>query len=475
MDARFLAHNSHLDGLEAFVRQDPHLRRLADQPLVWESPLLGRLPDSVPGVYTLGGARQVGKSTLLKQWMARLMRAGRDPRAIAFLSGELVDDHHALHRLLTETLDSPVDDPVRFLLIDEVSYISEWDRAVKFLADAGALERVVVLLTGSDLGLIRDVRTHLPGRRGAAAEVDFHLHPLAWMETCELVGTLTVGERETLAGRRPFDRRALSADAWARCWTALDQYLVHGGFLTAINDFHAHETIRPATLAVYSDWIRGDFLKRGKREAYLRDVLTAIGARLGSHASWNALARDLTIDHPATVADYVELLERMDAVVVQKALREDRLAGAPKKAKKLAFTDPFILHAVRAWLQPHPDPYAGQILPFLADPESAAAVIEGVAVAHARRCFPTYYIKAAGEVDLAVVSGRRFYPLEIKWRAQLRPSDLKQVGKYEQAWIAARTETLHEVAGVPVVPLPRALALLGSGVWPPPDKADASI
>ena len=73
---------------------------------------------------------------------------------------------------------------------------------------------------------------------------------------------------------------------------------------------------------------------------YLREVLTAIGARLGSQVSWNALARDLSIDHPATVADYVDLLERMDAVLVQKALREDRLTGAPKKAKKLGFTGP---------------------------------------------------------------------------------------------------------------------------------------
>jgi hypothetical protein len=471
MDPRLLVHNTHREGIAAFRRSDPHLRRLAGHSLVWEHDLLDRLPREDPGVYTLGGARQVGKSTLLKQWMLRLMRAGQDPRGIAFFSGELIDDHHVLHRLLSEALEEAQPGGLRFLLVDEVSYIKEWDRAVKFLADAGALERAVVLLTGSDLGLIRDVRTFLPGRRGPAAEVDFHLHPLTWLETCALEGSLSRTERELLGGDEPADFRGLTADAWDRCWRSLDEYLVHGGFLTALNDLYSLHTIRPATLATYSDWIRGDILKRGKNEAYLREVLAAICERLGSHVSWNALAKEMSIDHPATVAGYVDLLERMDAVFVQKALREDRLTGAPKKARKLAFADPFILHAVRAWLEPTVDPYGERIRPFLTQPDRAAAVVESVVAAHARRRFATYYIKAAGEVDVAIVSGRQFFPIEVKWRTQLRPSDLKQIAKYDRGRIVARTESMHEISGVPVVPLPRALALLGKGVWPPPESS----
>jgi hypothetical protein len=471
MDPRLLVHNTHREGIAAFRRSDPHLRRLAIQPLVWEHALLDRLPGEAPGVYTLGGARQVGKSTLLKQWMLRLLRAGQDPGGIAFFSGELIDDHHVLHRLLSEALEEPDSGGLRFLLVDEASYIKDWGRAVKFLSDAGSLERAIVLLTGSDLGLIRDARTFLPGRRGAAAEVDFHLHPLTWLETCALKGSLSRTERELLGDDEPTDLRALTGDAWNRCWRSLDEYLVHGGFLTAVNDFHSSHAIRSATLATYSDWIRGDILKRGKSEAYLREVLSAICERLGSQVSWNALAKEMSIDHPATVASYADLLERMDAIFVQKALREDRLTGAPKKARKLAFADPFILHAVRAWLEPAADPYRERIQPFLAQPGRAAAVVESVVAAQARKFFATYYIKAAGEVDVAIVSGRQFFPIEIKWRTQLRSSDLKQIAKYSRGRIVARAETMHEVSGVPVVPLPRALALLDKGVWPPPESA----
>lgn len=38
----------------------------------------------------------------------------------------------------------------------------------------------------------------------------------------------------------------------------------------------------------------------------------------------------------------------MDAVRVLPALLEDKLTAAPKKARKLMFSDPFILHAVTA-------------------------------------------------------------------------------------------------------------------------------
>ena len=50
-------------------------------------------------------------------------------------------------------------------------------------------------------------------------------------------------------------------------------------------------------------------------EVYLEDVLGAVVRRYGSQVTWNALARDLSIDHPATVADYLGLLARMDVLL----------------------------------------------------------------------------------------------------------------------------------------------------------------
>jgi uncharacterized protein len=242
-----------------------------------------------------------------------------------------------------------------------------------------------------------------------------------------------------------------------RLFEAFDHYLLHGGFLTAINDMAKHNRVMPATLATYSDWIRGDVLKRGKQEHYLREILDAIIKRYGSQITWNALSQDLSIDHPKTVSDYVDLLASMDAVFVQAALIEDKLVAAPKKAPKVMFTDPFVFHAVRSWLTPDQDPYTHQMMPILLDPTWAAKLVGACAVIHHHRHFPTYYIKAEGEIDIAYVDQGRFWPVEVKWTHQIRPKDLKQLAKFPRGRILGKSRQYGEIQGTPVEPLPLAL------------------
>ena len=458
LDTRFLPHNAHWDDPAEFAERDPQLRQLARQAHVHVSALLARLPRETPGIYTLGGGRQVGKTTLLKQWMSALLADGVAPGNIAFFSGELIDDHHGLLRLLQERLTGLPDGNMRYLLLDEATYIRDWDKAVKYAADAGLLEQTVLMITGSDLALIREARARFPGRRGPAAQVDFHLCPLSFQEAAALKRSSAEVERWRQGGLTEAETDSLFEE--------FDSYLLHGGYLTAINDIAQTGGVRASTLATYSDWIRGDALKRGKQEHYLREFLEGVIKRYGSHCSWNALARDLSIDHPKTAADYGALLQSMDALLIQPALQEDKLAPAPKKARKLMFNDPFIFHAVRAWLRPEPDPWQTQMQPLLQDAEWSARLVEACAVSHYRRYYPTYYIKGKGEVDIAYIDGGRFWPVEIKWTRQLRPKELRQLARYPQARLLARTRQAGELQGVPVEPLPLALLQLETAAEP---------
>jgi hypothetical protein len=151
----------------------------------------------------------------------------------------------------------------------------------------------------------------------------------------------------------------------------------------------------------------------------------------------------------------------MDVLFVQSALQEERLRGAPKKARKLVFNDPFIFHSVRSWLQPEKDPFSTLAEPLIRQPEWAGRLVEACAVSHHARYHPTYYIKAEGEVDIAYVEGGRFWPLEIKWTEQIRPKDLKQVAKYTNSGIATKTITPGRIHGVPAEPLAFKLLRLG--------------
>ena len=444
-DPRFAPHNLHLDDPELFRRMDPQLRELQRLPIAYRYPMLEHLPVDQPGVYSITGGRRVGKSTVLKQWMADLLDSGVPPQRILYLTGELIDDHHALVSLLGRI--TPERSPSRpaYLLVDEVTYIRDWDRGVKYLADAGLLDDVVLVLTGSDSVVIREARARLPGRRGRAARVDFHLYPLSFAEYLGL-GTKRTAHADLSSMETLID--------------AFERYLMHGGYLTAINDLEAHGRILPATFAVYGDWVRGDMLKRGKQERFLAEVVSSVIRRYGSQVTWPGLAADLSIDHPMTVADYLQLLAQMDVLIIQHALREDRLAAAPKKARKVVFCDPFIFHALRSWIEPVDDPFVSQVTTMTANREWAGKLAEACASAHHHRLHPTYYIKGEGEVDIACVEGSTFRPIEVKWTGQVRSTDLKQARKYRNSMICSRlaADQLH---GIPNELLPAHLQRLG--------------
>jgi len=440
MDPRFFHHNTHLIDPKEFEERDPQLRYVKKQPYVFHSKLILDFPIDTPGIYTLSGGRQIGKTTLLKQWMLYLLKKKINPKAIAFLSGELISDHFTLMHLLQQQLESMPKNQTTYVILDEVNYIKDWDKTIKYAADAGLLEHTELFLTGSDMGFIKEARMRFPGRRGKAAR-DFHLYPLSFRETV-------------------FLKQHLKPDADVSLkilYEEFEAYLVHGGFLTAMNDLAESKTISPSTLTTYSDWIRGDMLKRGKHEHYLREIVSAILKRYNSQITWNSLAKDQAIDHPNTVYDYIALMEELDAVFVQQALVEDKLTGAPKKARKVYFSDPFIYHALYAWIYPEMEPYKNQIQRHLHDPIIASSWVEGCAVTHYRRWFPTYFIKGSdGEVDIAYIHDQKFWPVEIKWTKQTHAKDLKQLLKYKNSLLLTkRQEPSHE--GIPAIPLPVAL------------------
>ncbi|WP_459874091.1 AAA family ATPase, partial [Endothiovibrio diazotrophicus] len=139
------------------------------------------------------------------------------------------------------------DGTLGYLLIDEVSYIRDWDKAVKYAADAGMLERVVLVATGSDRVLIQEARMRLPGRRGREEVVDFHLFPLSFREVVTLKrgsGLIAAIDEVATEGNEGPDAEVIDT-----LFALFDDYLLHGGYLTAINDLAKEGRIGEATLA----------------------------------------------------------------------------------------------------------------------------------------------------------------------------------------------------------------------------------
>lgn len=438
-------HNLFRESLARFEAEDPHLRRAARQPFSFVSPLIGQPEFLTPGIFMLTGGRQVGKTTCLKQFIAKILKENRiTPDRVAFVAGELFRDDTELRIELMDVLKDCQDWQV--VILDEINYIKDWDKAIKYLADAGFLENTTVILSGSDSAILREAMKRFAGRRGRSEQVDFIFHPLSFAETVILKAPALHSVVEACRATGSMDALPEYDQVIDPLEALFEAYLRHGGYLTAIADWLSDGQIAPATYRTYAEWLRGDILKHNKQEKYLYEVLRGIMRTYASQVSWVSLAKTLSIEHHKTVSDYVSILEDMHAVMIQEALVEHSLSAAPKKAKKIYFEDPFIFHSVAMMLK-------------LDMANGSPALAETVAVSHfSKKYGKIYYIKGdKGEVDIAYILKDRFYPVEIKWTNQLRPEELKQVSRYPNGLILGKKRQLSMIANIPCYPLIRYL------------------
>lgn len=445
-------HNLFKESAERFFSDDPHLKRAGSGPYLFESGLMNNPSLMQPGIFSVTGGRQVGKTTFLKQFIGRLLKGGKIPAArIFFLAGEIIPDDYALRMELQAALENS--SGRTFIFIDEVSYIRDWDKAVKYLADAGWLDQTTLILSGSDSGIIQQAMKRFAGRRGRADQVDFIFFPLTFCETALLKKSPLNGLFQRIQKSPLTDK----VEGWEESYELLaaffGEYLVHGGYLTAMTDMAREGQITKSTFRTYSEWIRGDILKHHKQEKYLLEVLKGIAETYLSQITWNSLAKRMSIEHHKTVSDYVLLLEELHVIFIHEALAEHTLSAAPKKAKKIHFHDPFIYRAVKNLLQMD----CGQEdIPGLAE----TAVVSGL-----RRKFKSFYIKGGkGEVDQVIIDGRRLLPIEVKWTNTLRREDLKQIYSYPRGLIADKGRRVSLLDGMVRVPIVRLLIQAESGL-----------
>ncbi len=432
MDSIFAAQNSHLEDAALFSERDPELLRLKSQKYIHEFSVLKKFPIDSPGLFTLCGPHQSGKTTLLKLWMQNLLKEV-PPEAIAFFGCDEIENYHVLERQVRKQIEAMPNDRVIYVLLDDVTSVRDWQKGIKPLFDSGLMQRTMLMLTSLDKTLVQDTQIFFPKEKRG----DFIINPLSFRETVLLK-----------LGHEPEP---------SILFKEFDQYLIHGGYLDAINSMAKENKLNDALFKQYATWLCRYTEKRGKQERYLREILNAVLNHYDMPITWNSLAHELTIDHPKTIGDYFAMLESMGIVLVQYALQEDSLSGAPKKARKLMFTDPFIFHAMQALISPAKNHFDENIKKLLNNPEQSSKLVESCVISQFARYFPTFYIKGEGDVALAYVYNQRFWPIEITWTYQLPAKNLKQILKYSNGRILTKTERSGIIQQIKTEPLPLAL------------------
>lgn len=455
----YTIHNLYWKDIKEYEKYDPHLSKLQNLPFVYYSPLIKGIPILTPGIYILTGGRQVGKTTVLKLIIKKLLEEDNlSPNQIFYLPCDTIENFSQLLFEIDQFRQSMKSGQPFALLIDEITYVKDWVRAIKSLADAGFFKNGSVLLTGSDTCLLKNAMMEFPGRRGLADEQDFHLYPLSFYEYIALKSAALLPHLQEARKKFQNDFSIIDLKLDIGIANALqenfNEYLLTGGYLLAINDYAKNKSISNATYKTYAQWIIGDVLKRGKNELYLNEIIKAVFLRLSKQVTWHSFASDLSIEHHQTLIDYVNLLVRMDVLVVLQAFREDKLRPAPKKAKKICFSDPFIFHALHGLVQGKETPYDLSLDLLSSHSDIKNALIEGCVASLCRRKWEAYYIKAESEVDLVLVQADKFFPIEIKNTLALNSKDLKQILKYKHGLVGYAGLEAGAFKHLQVIPIP---------------------
>jgi predicted AAA+ superfamily ATPase len=184
------------------ILQDRRIVTLSKSSVCWVPRIKQTFDLDTDAVYTLRGPRQVGKTTLLKDMIRDLINQNVSPRNIFYFTCDLIDNPKALADTITSYLEMVRPDKTQraYLLIDEVSSVKDWQKAIKFLADKDSLIQTTLILTGSHTLDIKKASEKLPGRRGEAKDLlDKIMLPMKFAEYAE---TLSKDVKDTIKEHR---------------------------------------------------------------------------------------------------------------------------------------------------------------------------------------------------------------------------------------------------------------------------------
>ena len=475
------------------IETDRSIQKYEESTVKWTPRIKHFIELDTEAIYTLRGPRQVGKTTLLKLIIRELLHKGISPRRILYYSCDLVDSPSRLAEIIESYLQATehITDNYRYIFLDEISAVKDWQRGIKHLHDLGKFKKICVLMTGSHNLDIRRASERLPGRRGnhTTNTLDKVLLPMKFAEYIDARDKELQDILQSL-GLRKFEKRKQIIEDLAKGEIApevkqislymdkiskyLDDYLLTGGIATAVNDYVNYGEITENTYRTYIDVTIGDFLRWDNSQIYLAQILRAINETLCSQVSWRTLEKKTDIGSPNTVAKYVDVLK--SGFVLNPFYVLDRNKGTPNysKDKKIHYADPFIFHALRGWI--NQTPAYKQAVDYIREnkPKLIESIVGDHLIRFAYSINPSdnfepalnvmYWKDKKNEVDFIVKNGGEYMPFEVKYTSSYNSDEINGLYNFTKhgtkyTGIVITKDLLKTVHNITAIPAPLLLLL----------------
>ena len=408
----------------------------------WEPRLLKEVDLASPSLSFILGPRQVGKTTLVKLLVKRLLDGGAVPESILYYRCDQLADFKELDEVIREYLRLRKSRGIErsYLFLDEVTYPSQWWRAVKFLIDVGDLRNDSLVLTGSlSMFATGEVET-FPGRRGTGR--DHVMHPLSFRDFCQAAGGRVSPEGTSDIRSGALTPLASSFMFAGEASELFRTYLVSGGFPSPVKSVLRTGTVAREVLDSQLSWIKGDLARVRANESIAKRVLKAIIEKAPSRISLNSVARELEIGSHRTVFRYLDLLEKLFVLKTLYFVDLDTGRTSFTKNRKVHVTDPYLYTVLSRWC--------------LTERPKEEVIVESVVAWHLSRRFDVGYWSDGSEVDVVVDQGTEATGVEVKYQNNPSPARLS-AGRMREVVTLSRS-SLNEKP--PMFPVSSFLQLL---------------
>jgi len=448
MEERLLLHNPWWTD-PAKIDLDKDIKAVENSSIQWRQEKIVHFDLEKDAIYTLRGPRQVGKTTLLKKMIKNLLKNGVKPQSIFYYSLDLERRPEDILRIFQQFLEfsNVYKIPRRYIFLDEITLIKDWQYALKKIIDLGWGEKTSFLLTGSSTVDLRKGAERLPGRRGKVYQPDKVLLPMSFREFCD-------SQRFSLS--LPFSHINLREFAlhspevykkispfrifYPELQPFFNSYLRTGGFPLAVESLSFSGKVTPDILETYFSVIISDFEKLGKNRVTLNQIIRRLYFTYTTPISWQSLEKGVDVASYNTTREYTELLADSFLVAVLYFLDRKNRQASNKKNKKFYATDPLIYRLFTSLASP----VAGEAM--IENPEWIEKNVEGVVINHLLRTVETrlaegfsnltntFYWRSSRnrEIDAIVILEDGELPVEIKYQEKITPFDyitLKRIFK----------------------------------------------
>jgi predicted AAA+ superfamily ATPase len=419
------------------IEKDEDFRRWSQSSIRWVPEIFTKISFEGPALNFLFGPRQVGKTTLLKLLIKKLLEDGVNPESIFFYKCDKLSDYRELDEIITQYFKYRDARRINtsYIILDEITFPEQWYRTIKYYLDTGKLSRDWLMLSGSLSMYARKEVETFPGRRGKGK--DYLMYPLSFREFVKI----SEPSIEVQLQINPFDEQLFANVSEMLKYSAkltelFDSYLQCGGFPLSVKSYLEKGQVGYDVTDVYLSWIKGDLARIGANEAIAKRVLKGVLEKAPSKLSLLSIAKEFEIGSHRTVFRYLEIFEKLFLVKVLYHI--DPFSGTfnLKKNRKVHPVDPFLYEALSRWC--------------LTEKPNNSAIVEGTVSSHLARKFNVAYWSNGTEIDAVVLDNSNVWTgLEVKYSKNVKPTKL-QVGNIRRVITLSPDKFEREPTMLPV-------------------------